>query len=77
VYLSVRFGGRASTSPDSGHAPVAWRELRAGYSGGTRIASGRSAPAVETERQVHQILAAGLHGTLNLELRRAAERQAG
>jgi hypothetical protein len=54
-----------------------WRDLRATYGGGTRIASGRSARAVETERQVHQILAAGLHGTLNLELRRAAERQAG
>jgi hypothetical protein len=35
-----------------------WRDLRATYGGGTRIASGRSARAVETERQVHQILAA-------------------
>ena len=54
-----------------------WRDLRANYSSGTRTTSGRSKRAIETERQVHQILAAGLHGTLNLELRRAAERQAG
>jgi hypothetical protein len=54
-----------------------WRDLRASYSSGTRSGSGRSARAVEIERQVHQILAAGLHGTLNLELRRAAERQVG
>jgi hypothetical protein len=54
-----------------------WRDLRASYSSGTRIAPGRSPRAAEIERQAHQILAAGLHGTLNLELRRAAERQEG
>lgn len=54
-----------------------WRDRRTSYSSGTRIATARSARAAATERQVHQILAAGLHGTLNLELRHAAERQVG
>ena len=54
-----------------------WRDRRASYSSGTRIAAARSARAAAAERQVHQILAAGLHGTLNLELRHAAERQVG
>src|SRR5580693_692413 len=54
-----------------------WRDRRASYSSGTRAAAARSARAAATERQVHEILAAGLHGTLNLELRHEAERQVG
>jgi hypothetical protein len=54
-----------------------WRDLRAGYSRRARPASGRSPRIVETERQVREILASGLHGTLNRELRKVAERQAG
>jgi len=53
------------------------RDWRTSGNSATRVASARSARAAEVERQVHQILAAGLHGILNLELRHAAERQAG
>ena len=52
-----------------------WSALHGPDSANRRAASGRADLVAETERQLRLILASGLHGTLNTELRRLAARQ--
>ena len=52
-----------------------WRARYPRTGAGIRTAAGRDPRLAETERLVRQILADGLHGTLNTHLRRLAVRQ--
>ena len=52
-----------------------WRARRAGPGTGFRPGPGGGPRTAETERRVRRILEAGLHGTLNSQLRRLAARQ--
>ncbi|HEX3956786.1 MAG TPA: hypothetical protein VHZ03_09160 [Trebonia sp.] len=53
-----------------------WRARGAQYSARQRTAApGRGPQVMQTERQLRQILAAGLHGAFNAELRRLVDRQ--
>ena len=52
-----------------------WQARREQWNARRHAAPGRSPLVAETERQVHAILEAGLHGTLNTELRKLADRQ--
>jgi hypothetical protein len=54
---------------------LAWRARREQWNASRRAAPGRSPLVAETERQAHAILEAGLHATLNAELRRLADNQ--
>jgi hypothetical protein len=52
-----------------------WHARWAQYYARPRTAPGRGPQVMETERQLREILAAGLHGALNAELRRLVDRQ--